>query len=268
METAPTLALADLPTELLVSILEFASDPLRRNAPCSAFEWVVKERSKLQLVCSKWKDALDRISPLCVRVRTSNHLDKLAVSKFAISELEVAGGQIGIQGKMRKLLAAKEFQTLSGPTLRRICGVENTNIPQPFLTPHVSHFSNLQVLDGVWGIPATGLPQSLQQLGLIDTSHYVGYDMKDVGKSFEDLQHLEVLSLRGVRVDLDLLPPSLQVLLTCDCRVENMHSCSRLQMQREQAGRYQLYIADDARGGVVRLQMHFFTGFPTTWEQF
>lgn len=44
----------------------------------------------------RWKDALDRISPLCVRVRTSNHLDKLAVSKFAISELEVAGGQIGV----------------------------------------------------------------------------------------------------------------------------------------------------------------------------
>ena len=33
----------------------------------------------------------------------------------------------------------------------------------------------------------------------------------------------------------------------------------RLQLQKVKAGRYHLYIADDARGE-LRLQMHFFTG--------
>jgi hypothetical protein len=42
----------------------------------------------------------------------------------------------------------------------------------------------------------------------------------------------------------------------------------RLVEQGMRAGRYDLHLAEGTSGGTVRLLMHFYNGFPASWEQF
>ena len=112
-----------------------------------------------------------------------------------------------------------------------IAGLESSAIPARYMSRNSHHFPKLQCLDGVWGIPRKvrpasshchdmvievarsldcrhdivlttcshhlqPLPPSIKQLGLIDTLHYVGYGMTDVGSSLENLQVPSALSFK------------------------------------------------------------------------
>lgn len=235
---------------------------------------VLRTYTTLALVCRRWRDLLRASGPLAIRAKSRLQLQRLGAARtMAIGELEVEGqergaaGKKGMQQAVERLLEAEAFRQTSGPTLRRLCGIESSAIPARFLARSAPYYPNLQCLDGVWGVPRSGMPTGITQLGLLDTMHYVGYDMVDIGAAFEPLQKLQVLSLRGVSADLLQLPASLQVLLVCDCRLRNIEE-SRLVNQGLRAGRYDVYMAAGSGGGTVRLLMHFFNGFPASWEQF